>query len=409
VFRVSFSDAVGIAGIVLAIVLVVLDKAGKLRGGWLYGLLVVAGLMTLCIALGNSWVMDAPLRWKLWRGAVMLCVVLFTYSGVILWISGSTGQGETAGSVGPFKPPPEENHGTTDSVSVSAVHHGTDEAVTARIGHPGQQPKLSPYTLTESFIIDIPYYGGEDGFPIPLVLMDEKGTEEYPLSQAYSCIAGILVLYASPPPAGGIKQIPGLDTNDRRAEALGQALRYCLIAEIHQEERGSSKAGFSVKKGSIAEYNPAILPPDSIDYPPEKLLALLATLPFGGNESIKMLYKYRALRVPNGSNVELATMKMDANDWVTFSCFRIEKRDVFSFIIGVAPINAAVGVVPGSFPDRYKLQQGKYVTYSFAITRKIEIARTPFNASDVDDYKTWMNGLWLAIRNKYDIRQLSRD
>ncbi len=85
--RLSFSDGLGIAGIILTIVLVVLDKSGKLKGGWLYGLLVVAGVLTLFIAINNSWVMGAPPIWRLWRGCLMFCVVAFAISGVSVWIS----------------------------------------------------------------------------------------------------------------------------------------------------------------------------------------------------------------------------------------------------------------------------------------------------------------------------------
>lgn len=87
--KVSFSDCVGVAGIALAILLVVLDKAGKLRGGWLYGLLLMAGVMTLFIAIGNEWVTDAPAKWRLWRGLLMFCTVGFAYSGLAIWIAPS--------------------------------------------------------------------------------------------------------------------------------------------------------------------------------------------------------------------------------------------------------------------------------------------------------------------------------
>jgi hypothetical protein len=86
-FKVSFSDVIGVAGIALGILLMVLDKAGKLKGGWLYGLLLIAGIMTLFIAIGNGWVMDAPMKWKLWRGFFLCCLVGFAYSGVAIWIS----------------------------------------------------------------------------------------------------------------------------------------------------------------------------------------------------------------------------------------------------------------------------------------------------------------------------------
>ncbi|HXM92961.1 MAG TPA: hypothetical protein VOA64_01715 [Candidatus Dormibacteraeota bacterium] len=89
--RVPFSDVIGIGGIVFAIVLLVLDKAGKLKGGWLFGLLCLAGAMTLFIAIGNSWVIDAPnIKWKLWRGGLMAALVVFTYSGLAIWISTSS-------------------------------------------------------------------------------------------------------------------------------------------------------------------------------------------------------------------------------------------------------------------------------------------------------------------------------
>jgi len=57
-----FSDVIGIGGIALGTVFLVLDKAGKLKGGWLLGLLCLAGAMTLFIALGNSWVWMPPLN-----------------------------------------------------------------------------------------------------------------------------------------------------------------------------------------------------------------------------------------------------------------------------------------------------------------------------------------------------------
>jgi hypothetical protein len=88
-FKVSFSDCIGVAGIILGILLVVLDKAGKLKGGWLYGLLIVAGIMTLFIAIGNDWVTAAPEKWRLWRAALMLCAVGLVYSGAAIWIAPS--------------------------------------------------------------------------------------------------------------------------------------------------------------------------------------------------------------------------------------------------------------------------------------------------------------------------------
>src|SRR5271169_3341658 len=92
--KVSFSDGIGVAGIALAILLVVLDKAGKLKGGWLYGLLFLAGIMTLFIAVDNEWVTDAPTKWRLWRGLLLFCLVGFAYSGLAIWIAPDGGTTE---------------------------------------------------------------------------------------------------------------------------------------------------------------------------------------------------------------------------------------------------------------------------------------------------------------------------
>ncbi len=88
--KVSFSDGIGIAGIILAVILLVLDKAGKLKGGLLIALLCLAGAMTLFLAVGNSFVLDAPTKWRVWRGLLMCSLVAFTYSGLAIWISGGT-------------------------------------------------------------------------------------------------------------------------------------------------------------------------------------------------------------------------------------------------------------------------------------------------------------------------------
>jgi hypothetical protein len=263
--------------------------------------------------------------------------------------------------------------------------------------------QLPPYSRTESFVVDIAYYSADDGFPLPTAVLSN---EDYPLAEAYSCMAGILVLYV-PPEVKQITQIAALDTTDKRAEALVQSLRACIIGDIITAERGSSRFGISATKGSIADYRPAILPPSSSDYPIAKLLATLGSLPFGKDERFLFLYKYRPMQVPEGSEVELGTAKLGKNDWMNHLVFTIVNPRLFNLTFGVAPLNAAMGVLPGSFPDKYKAQQSKYTTYSFAVTMKIEIQRNAMSASELDDYIHWSEGLWGCIRQKYDIKRPS--
>ncbi|MGA2992701.1 MAG: hypothetical protein ABSD88_19705 [Candidatus Korobacteraceae bacterium] len=139
--RFSLSDIIGVAGIVLAVVLVVLDKAGKLKGHWLFILLAVAAFMTLFIAIGNPWVMDAPLRWKIWRGMLMFCIVVLTYSGIALWISPVT---QTAKEPAPppaikktpsflfvFGAPLGDNHSATWIMML--LHYGPESAYNCNV------------------------------------------------------------------------------------------------------------------------------------------------------------------------------------------------------------------------------------------------------------------------------------
>jgi hypothetical protein len=278
-----------------------------------------------------------------------------------------------------------------------------EEAAPAKAPSGLGNERTPPYSRTESFIVDIPYYSANDGFPLPTAALSNDG---YPLAEAYSCIGGVVSLYA-PPDAKQITQIAGLDTVDERAEALVQALRACIISDIITAERGSSKFGVSATKGSVADYKPAIVPPRSSDYPTEKLIATLGSLPFGKNEHFLFLYKHRPMPVPEGSEVGLGTAKLGKNDWVIHSVFTIANPHMFSLAFGVAPINAALGVIPGSFPEKYKTQQSQYTTYSLAVTMKIEIQRSTMSTSEVEDFIHWADGLWACIRDKYDIKRSS--
>lgn len=85
--EISFSDGIGIAGIILAVVFLVLDKAGKLRGPWLYVLLFIAALMTAFIAIDNHWVVGFPHQKKIAITVALLCAVVTLYGGLAKWIS----------------------------------------------------------------------------------------------------------------------------------------------------------------------------------------------------------------------------------------------------------------------------------------------------------------------------------
>jgi len=92
--KVSFSDGLAITGLILAVLLVVLDKGGKLKGGpTLLILLAIAACMTLPLAFSLSWVADSlPGLQMFTREMLMVFVVGAIYSGVAVWISNDAKQ-----------------------------------------------------------------------------------------------------------------------------------------------------------------------------------------------------------------------------------------------------------------------------------------------------------------------------
>jgi len=86
--KISFSDGLAVAGIVSGIILVALDKAGKLKGPLPVVLLAVAALMTLPLAIGNPWVAEAASgALRLSRGMLLVFAVGLIYSALLMWIS----------------------------------------------------------------------------------------------------------------------------------------------------------------------------------------------------------------------------------------------------------------------------------------------------------------------------------
>jgi hypothetical protein len=87
----NFDRCLGIAGIILSIVLLVLDKAGKLSGAVLFGLLAIAAGMTIPPALSVPWVAQAGGLQRFARSTLLVCLVGVAYSLLCVWISAGMG------------------------------------------------------------------------------------------------------------------------------------------------------------------------------------------------------------------------------------------------------------------------------------------------------------------------------
>jgi hypothetical protein len=84
--KLSLELLLAVGGIVLTILLLVLDKAEKLKGGILLWLLMLAAVLTVPLALGNPLVADGPALWKFWLRGMALVVVVFSYWAIAIWI-----------------------------------------------------------------------------------------------------------------------------------------------------------------------------------------------------------------------------------------------------------------------------------------------------------------------------------
>jgi len=103
--KIGLSEELAFFGIVAAIVLLVLDKMGKLKDPTtLIILLAIAAVFTLPLALGNSFVYNASsVPTKFGRGMLMVCIVGVCYSLLVMWIFTPT-QDENQ------QPPPQQKH-----------------------------------------------------------------------------------------------------------------------------------------------------------------------------------------------------------------------------------------------------------------------------------------------------------
>jgi hypothetical protein len=85
--KVSYEIGLAILGFILTLLLVVLDKAGKLKGPILLWLLAFAALMTVPLVLGNPAIENVHTEWRWWIRGFALALVVFVYWAIAIWIS----------------------------------------------------------------------------------------------------------------------------------------------------------------------------------------------------------------------------------------------------------------------------------------------------------------------------------
>lgn len=165
--EITFDRVVALLGIALAIVLVVLDKAGKLKGPILFWLLVLAALMCIPLAIGNSWVKDTP--WGILRvskGLLMVSIVAMAYSILAIWVS-SPSEDEAN------KPPPSPSQATFINVEVAQIDYGLPLITSKHAAELELRFKNGGAYPAQQFVSSLAMATTREGYPFGPALDDE--------------------------------------------------------------------------------------------------------------------------------------------------------------------------------------------------------------------------------------------
>lgn len=114
----NLDRVLAISGIILAILLVVLDKAGKMRGPWLLAWLGVCACLSLPLIFSIPWVADAPSGIPIFaRRCLVFFVVAGLWAALSVWIT--TGDPE---EVRPKQPlPAEPSQTAAEEISLAEI------------------------------------------------------------------------------------------------------------------------------------------------------------------------------------------------------------------------------------------------------------------------------------------------
>ncbi len=363
-FRVSWSDAIGVAGIVFGIVLIVLDKAGKLKGNWLVFLLLVAAAMTMFIALGNPWVVEAPAKWKLWRGAFMFCLVVLAYSGVVLWITPTT----------------EEKQQEVPTLVVTAPPRQTTKR---------NKSSKPPIITSDGFTALIPFDTANLSFPIPL---DENQAD--PHARFYR---DLHYSFAEQPVAGYLmERRPELSVEENRPIFLARLLQMYVFDLAFFISRPGY--GVELSGGKVSPVNQrAVIPPNWSSTSPDYVIADLSTLHII-TPRVAMSLKNFPLHLPNGGNVSF-TEKVDSKSGKAFAYItRIERPGFFRFDLIVQPMgNSNEGVLPGNFQTQVA---NTVKTYDLIIAMESVVQIKDDDGFEPDKYAAWTRDTFSEIRSR---------
>jgi hypothetical protein len=148
-------------GIILTIVLLALDKAEKLKGAAVFYLLALAAAMTIPLAFANPWVSThiGPALYV--RRVFAIAIVIAIYSGLGVWIAGSSSsETDTASIAKPIQPGFMQFYKAWFNDEHSTLSSATPLMVHVWIRNLGDSPIEEVHAYFEARLVKV---GSDDG------------------------------------------------------------------------------------------------------------------------------------------------------------------------------------------------------------------------------------------------------
>lgn len=372
--KLDFSDALFFVGTALTIVLLVLDKAGKLKGPLLLVLLALAAAMMLPVVIDNGWVRDAATtQLKISRGLLMVFLVGIGYSLLAVWIS--TGEA------------PQEQQNT------SAAPMKDAETKTNQAPTPLKHSAAPQLQKTAKFSVMVPFDTKPDAFPIPL-----DTNPDDPLFRTYMDLHSLAQNGTIPDSVRESKDTGQITYNSRpvsmneSSDFLARLLQYYVLVSIDFLQRDS----FRVSIGYPAKATAGIEPPDAAPYPYEKLSLALGDnrffRPFLHRPCIQEeTWRLKPMMMPKETVIEFEKKDERGRYAVKFT-----RPNYFKAEFVVEPfVGTGIGDLPKYFATR---NPETVMQWSFIVRMNYSIAR-----SETANYAPWLDSLYDGLSRKFTI------
>ncbi len=266
--------------------------------------------------------------------------------------------------------------------------------------HEGPSRPLLPLIKEEIWSVLIPFNDG-DGDAIPAFRMTQADTENFPpLGLFYKRISD-----------WSKSALEGRDrphTPEAINSFLEEIVRYHVFDWVDQLQHDRSSQSWDYRTGAKSNAILANAPPDFVEYPRSKVIALISSTPLGSVGDVMTYWRSRidSFRVPANSTLQFLT---NPENGVDAYRIQISAPSVFTLTLsvfhGVTLLN--YGFVPPQFeltPETIKHTR----SYDIVVKGRLEFKR--FSDTDPllqDEYVKWAEDLFAGVRNSMPSKQSS--